>query len=278
MAYKQTNKRRKQLGNGSVSHNHKAILILAVAIALLIILGVVNFEASSEQEKIDPVTFCKRDKSSEITVILIDHTDIITTIQKAALENRLWDIVNATGKNSKIKLYEVNNVNAKVLSPAIDVCNPGNENDVNEFTGNKMLAHKKFEERFRKPLKVILDGILSKENATNSPIMGAVQSVAVTSFIGEEQAAEKKRFILVSDLLENTKNYSLYKSEIDFENFKSSEHWKSIRSDLNNVDVEIFFLRRNGADKFQNTNLRKFWINFFEEQGAIVSRFLPIEG
>lgn len=278
MAYKQNNKRRKQLGNGSVSHNHKAILLLAAAALLLTFLGAISFRATSDQENIDPSTFCKREKSTEVTVILIDHTDVITTIQRAALESRLWDVVNSTGKNSKIKLYEVNNINAQVLTPAIDICNPGSEKDVNEFTGNKILAHKKFEERFRKPLKLILDGILSKENAKDSPIMEAVQSVAVSSFIGEEHSAEKKRFILVSDLLENTKNYSLYKTDIDFENFKNSEHWKSVRSDLDDIDVEIFFLRRDGADKFQNTNLRKFWINFFEDQGAIVSRFLPIEG
>lgn len=278
MAYKQNSKRRKQLGNSSVSKNYKAFLILALSVIVLGIFAALNFQATSDQEKIDQSTYCKKDKDSEITVILIDHTDTITTIQRAALENRLWDIVNSVGKNSKIKLYEVNNVKAQVLNPAIDICNPGSEKDVNEFTGNKMLAHKKFEERFRKPLKLILDGILSKENATNSPIMEAIQSVAVTSFIGEEKAAEKKRFILVSDLLENTKNYSLYKSEVNFEDFKNSEHWKSVRSDLSDVDVEIFFLRRNGADKFQNTNLRKFWINFFEEQRAVVSRFLPIEG
>ena len=108
--------------------------------------------------------------------------------------------------------------------------------------------------------------------------MEAVQSVAVTSFIGEKNKRINKKLILVSDLLQHTSDFSVYGGVIDFERYKSSNHWKSVKSDLNDVEVELYFLHRDEESKLQNSHLRDFWIDFFEGQGAKVTRFLPIEG
>jgi hypothetical protein len=70
----------------------------------------------------------------------------------------------------------------------------------------------------------------------------------------------------------------VYGGVIDFERYKSGNHWKSVKSDLNDVEVELYFLHRDEESKLQNSNLRDFWIDFFEGQGAKVTRFLPIEG
>lgn len=255
-----------------------AVFISAVAVFLIVGLVVINNQATSASDQIDRATYCRKDGAQEITVILIDHTDKINATQHAALEKRLWDVANGITKNSVIKVFDVDKITDHVLLPDIDLCNPGDETSVNELTGNKELAKKHYEKKFKEPMNQMLERIFNSNTADESPIMESLQSVVVTSFIGNTNKAAKKKLILVSDLLQYNKNFSLYKEVPDFEVYKDSPHWKSVKSDMNGVEVEIFFLRRDGADSIQTTQLRNFWVKFFEGQGAIVNRFLPIEG
>lgn len=278
MAYRNRTRRGKRTGIGGLEQKTKAIFLLIAAGLLLAILGYYNFTASAENSRIDKETYCLKEAPEEITVVLIDHTDRISAVQRASLEQRLWDIAREIPKNSEIRVFAVDKVTDKVLAPEISLCNPGSENDVNELTGNKTLAHMHYEERFREPLRQILDRIFNSDTASQSPIMEAIQSVTVTSFIGTKNQNARKKLILVSDLLEHTDSFSHYRGIEDFEAYAKTSHWRTVKSDLDNVDVEIFFLRRDGADRLQTTDLRSFWIQFFENQGAVVSRFIPIEG
>lgn len=108
--------------------------------------------------------------------------------------------------------------------------------------------------------------------------MESLQSVAVTSFVGEDGGVATKTLILVSDLLEHTEKFSLYKKIPDFEAYKESPHWRSVKADLSDVDVEIFTLRRDGLDLLQNNKLLGFWMKSFVNQGAHIRRTIQIEG
>lgn len=254
------------------------MIILSIAAVIVITVAVTYKTTVAEREKINKDNFCAEDLK-EVTVVLIDHTDKLNTIQKSSLETRLLDLANELPKNyHEIKVFSVDKVTDKVLTPEIDLCNPGSKKEMNEYTENKKIVQKQYEDRFKNHLNEILDRIFNASSANQSPIMEALQSVSVTSFIGEKNNNVHKKLILVSDLLQHTSEFSLYHGIIDFSEYKKTDHWKSTKSDLSGVDVEIFFLHRNGDSSLQNSKLMDFWMHFFEQQGARVTRFLPIEG
>jgi hypothetical protein len=269
---------RKKLKKSRSNHNIVASGLIIAALTILGIIFKTYFSVTSERGSINKENFCA-EEIKEMTVVVIDHSDKLNTIQKAALQARLWDIVENMPKNYfQIRIFSADKISENVLTPELVLCNPGSEKEMSRFTENQKIVRKQYEEKFKKHLDEILNGILNKDSASQSPIMEAVQSVAVTSFIGERNKHIQKKLILVSDLLQHTANFSLYNGGTDFENYKTSNHWKSVKSDLNDVEVELYFLHRDEDAKLQNSKLREFWIQFFENQGAKVTRFLPIEG
>lgn len=260
------------------SSNIAAMLIFSLSFLIIGGLGYMYVTAETKSREIDPKTFCRNEKPIAITTILIDHTDSINPTQKAALEVRLWDIAKAIPKNSKIKVYSVKSTSIKILDPDIELCNPGDGKDISNINGNPELARKKYEDKFKAPISKILDQVVSAGAAKESPIMESLQSVAVTSFVGADEGVAKKKLILVSDLLEYTGKFSLYGAIPDFEIYKESSHWRSVKADLSGVDVEIYTLRRDGQDFLQSNKLLGFWRDYFENQGAHITRTLPIEG
>jgi hypothetical protein len=270
--------RHREISDGSLEQNILGGILLAVVILLA---GAFVYFYSSEKSKradINPTTFCQKSILPETTVVLVDHTDDINPTQRVAIENRLWDIASSVKMNGAIKLFSVAKITTKVLEPDIDLCNPGTEKDVNEVTGNKAFAKRKFEEKFKKPLNELLSSMMVAPKASQSPIMEALQSIVVTSFVGGKNDAKIKRIVLVSDLLEHTNDFSIYRGIPEFISYKRQPHWPKVKADMSGIEVTIFFLHRAGQEKLQTSALRNFWIEYLEAQGASVERFVPIEG
>ena len=246
MAYNNRSKRRRRkLGRSGVSHKLLGSAIVAVALVMLSGFAYLNHKATSDRGGID-AKFCRKNGMSQVTVVLVDHTDRMSAVQRSSLEKHLWDVATSIPKNSAIRVFSVARVQEHILKPDVDLCNPGSGDDVNEMVANRQIVQKKYESQFRQPLSDILEQTLQSGTADESPIMEAVQSVVVSNFIGDGNIAPIKRLIVVSDLLEHTNEFSLYKGVPDFASYKKSSHWQTVRSKMNDVQVEIFFLHRKG--------------------------------
>lgn len=273
--------RRRKNVSGGISKDKQAIIlfILASVVFAFIISAYVkkSHEASNISHDAD-TAYCRKDILPETTVIVIDHTDSINPTQKASIERRLWDVASSVKKNGSIRFFSVDTNYHEILNPEFELCNPGSEDDVSDWDGNKRLARKRYEKLFSGLVKEKMDGMLSADTASRSPIMKSVQAAVVNSFIGKENKAVIKRIVLVSDLLEHSNDFSLYGNAPDFEIFRKGNYWPAVKSDMNDVSVTIFWLNRKGAEKFQKPQLKTFWQMYFIEQGATEVRFIPIEG
>lgn len=278
---KRSRRRRRKSVGGSISKDKLGIILSILA---LIILGsfitayVTKSQEASSISHDAGTAYCHKDILPESTVIVIDHTDGINPTQKASLERRLWDVASNIEKNGSIRFYSVVLSDDKILSAEFELCNPGSEKDVSDWDGNKRLARKRYEKLFSGIVKEKMGEILSSDAASRSPIMKSVQAAVVNSFIGGENTAAKKRLVLVSDLLEHSSDFSLYDNAPEFETFRKGNYWPSVKADMKDVEVTIFWLNRKGAEKFQKPQLKTFWQLYFIEQGASEVRFIPIEG
>src|ERR1700744_6092887 len=121
--------RRRIQGFSRGREKREKLMATILGIFLLIIIALVGikyFQVSSASKGIDQKSYCRNINPDQITVILIDHTDKINAIQRAALETRLLDIANAIPKNSKLTVYSVDKITNHIIEPDIDLCNPGN--------------------------------------------------------------------------------------------------------------------------------------------------------
>lgn len=258
-------------------HDIGAMLLFGVAIVSIGTFFYLFSAAKSDQMSIDEHN-CKAKNIPEIIAVVIDYTDSINAIQKASLEKYLQDIAYTMSKNGKLKFYSVQDMNNGTLDAELEVCNPGNEDGVSEWTGNKKLARKKYEEQFTSQIEKQLNMLLTAKTANSSPIMRSLQSVYVTNMKGHDVEHSKKKLILVSDLLEHTDAFSMYNGVPDFNAFEKTAYWSQVKADMNNTDVELLFLNRASAYKLQTPDLKLFWQYYFLNQGANSVKFLPIEG
>lgn len=258
-------------------HDIRAFLLFGFSILSISTFFYLFSSAKSDQMSIDEHN-CKTKNIPEIIAVVVDYTDSINAIQKASLEAYLKDTAYRMSKNGKLKFYSVQDMNDGTLDAELEVCNPGNEDDVSEWTGNKKLARKKYEEQFTSQIEKQLSMLLTAQTANSSPIMRSLQSVFVTNMKGHNVEHSKKKIILVSDLLEHTDAFSMYSGIPEFSAFENTSYWAQVKSNMENTDVELLFLNRASAHKLQTPNLKLFWQYYFLNQGANSVKFLPIEG
>jgi hypothetical protein len=221
---------------------------------------------------------CHRSGATAVTAILIDATDPISAIQKAAVTTRLNRVLRELSANERLDIYEISPV-GDPLKPKFSMCRPVSAAEVSELTGNKRLANERFEKRFKPAVADALNALLTTASADRSPIMESIQSAAVVSLQAVELKPDAhKRLVIVSDMLENGAAGSHYGAPPDFEAYRKTSVYPRFVADLTDVDVTVLYLRRDDGAEVQGKPHIDFWTRWFAAQGATLVNAVPIEG
>lgn len=253
------------------------ILIGVVAVALLAAFAVQTAK-HQEADRFDKTTFCPKDGDTSITVIMIDQTDPLSPVQQASLRNELEKVRDGIPTHGKLEIYAVGTTVSETLKPVFSMCSPGHGREVSGLDANPQLIERRWKESFDKPLDKILEKLLSAPAAKESPILESIQSIAVTTFNKPSSEKAAKQFVIASDMIHYTPEFSLYQPPSNYEELRETDYFRKMRSHLQDVDVEILMFRRNNALKVQNKAFVDFWDAFFSDQGATVKRVYPISG
>jgi hypothetical protein len=210
-----------------------------------------------------------------VTSILVDRTDGLNSIQATALSDWIRTWASDVPEGGAFKVYEVGS-GAALLSPVVDICNPGSSEGKNELITNKRKLDERYEQGFKQKVEQLLSDMQTDKTAKSSPIMEGIQAIAVRDF--GPNAPVSRRLIIVSDLLQNGSTLSLYKSIPDAESFLSSPNGNSLRSNLSGVEVSVFILNRKAEAARQTDALGLFWMNWLTGQGASIAEQRRIPG
>jgi len=251
--------------------------LVVLAFAAFLVAGVWQ---QRHQVAIDAQTLCPKAGPKALTVILVDATDAMTPVQKASVQARLDATI------AKLQQYEAVDVDsiepgADLLHPEFRVCRPPSADETSDWTGNKTLARQQFDDVFKPRLREVLEKAADRPGSDASPIMEAIQQVAVGAFHKADVAAGKplpKRLVIVSDMLENGAGGSHYKSVPDFATFAQSEAYRRLSAELEGVDVDILYLSRSDAAGVQGEPHAHFWRQYFSQQHARVRDVFWVEG
>jgi len=248
--------------------------ISIVLVAFLALFGAKTY-ISTTQLKLDPVTMCPFDGSPSYISIIFDKTDRYNQIQRKFLTNYFDKLEENFSVGTKVTLFVVEDQDLLKLEPVASICNPGKE--ANPLYQNPKMQQKKWREKFKRPLDDAIAGFMSPSIADSSPIFEMIQVASLTGFPSESDDSPKT-LIIVSDMLQHVGEYSHYRSKPDFDAFEKSNYYQKIRTDLRGTDVQILYVRRDGAEKFQTKRHAYFWDNYFSSINASVSLIERIDG
>jgi len=254
------------------------VLMTLVATCFLII-GSGAIYLHFKKTDTDKATGCPVHGYEYITAILVDMTDALNPVQTAALRNALAKVRDETPRYGRLEIYPLRSFASQTLEPLYAGCSPGSGRDVDSsLYGNPQLADRIWSKLFAARVDEVAAALANLPEEQNSPILSAIKSVSVTSF-GSPQArnAQRKRLILISDLIEHTSELSMYSGVPDFSKFKDTNLYAAVRPGLRSADIELVVFERKTKNNVQNSRWRNFWITYFESVNSTVTRWVKVE-
>lgn len=246
---------------------------------ILLVLGItggVTYFLVNKPEGIDSSTLCPAKGPKGHFVLMVDKTDPMTFTQKAAFMVDVREIIETRIPEgyllSVFALGEDFKANAE---PLIELCNPGTGADKSELTSNvKQLSHQ-YKDRFLEPMLKQTGSLLASSSANISPIIEMLQLVSINAFRKHNVKGER-RLIIVSDMLHNTPQFSMYKTPVDYTTFSNTVYGRKAQLDLKNVDIELIYLIN--SPQLQTKRNLQFWEEYFNKSGARIVSVQPLEG
>ena len=245
--------------------------ILAGLVALGVLGGVGWLSATVERPpQLDAETLCPVDGPRSVTVVLLDASDALPDVAQRQVATALTDIAETLPSHGllEVRLLDPANPSGRRLFAR---CNPGNGEGLSEWTANPAAARRRWLEDFREPVGEMLSAGLPTLAADTSPIMAAIQRVAVERFEGRAMAEVPKRLVIVSDMIENTPAYSQYGGDLGYARYRASPAAADLSTDLHGAEVTVYYVQRAGSGRVDSAAHIRFWSDWIaENQGSLV--------
>jgi len=237
-----------------------------------------RYQLQDKQVSVDPETLCPISTPSPKYIALVfDKSDTYNTVQQHFLRRFFSEFKNNLLPGTQISVYVIDEVKTKQIEPYLVVCAPRTGEHANAFYENPRLIRERWQQQFEQPLDRVIDGFMQATKADYSPIMETLQIVALSAFpVGN--ASLDKQIILISDMLHHTPEWSHYRGQMDFTELQKSTYYQRINTDLQNAEINILYVRRDGMEKIQNKRHAFFWADYVESIGGRVTLIEKIDG
>ncbi len=260
------------------SHVKEIVFIVVLVLIILAGAGIAAYYFFQPKQEVDKATLCPKTNGNiqpfGNVVILIDETDPLTENQKDFINVEINNIVRQQSPGTMISVYFISQSEPIQRKPAFSLCKVRDGGDANTLTENGNLLKKRFQRNFEEPLRKALQQLkLVTVPSRESRLFEQLQSISVNSFQKYHTEGPQELYIF-SDMLHNSKEYSLYSSKQDFKQFKKTAYFAGIRTKLMGVDVTLFYL--TNQPKFQTNKNVNFWKAYFNDAGASIVKVDPV--
>ena len=255
------------------------IYIILTGVFVFSIFGMVGGSVylRQSQETLDEVTLCPARAPQQAYVVLVDVSSSINPVQQQSILNQVEKLKSRLRAGDKLMLYALEPT-SDLLKPRLTVCRPKSGQEVSSLTGDQNSAGQLFKDRFETPFEDMARDLLEAKPAQSSPIIRGVQAAVVSGF-GALPDTTGKHLIVVSDMLE----YDGGRSHYDDSNPPDATDldgpgYASLFADMRGVDVEVWYVQRQGDGKHQGMAHVKFWEALFAKSGGALVRVYKVEG
>ncbi|MEL6258535.1 MAG: hypothetical protein AAFQ67_05730 [Pseudomonadota bacterium] len=213
----------------------------------------------------EPDGWCRLDRRDPAhTVLMIDQSDPFV--------ERDYDWVAALlDEESRLlpkygRLTVVTPDSARPYQPRVvfSACTPGSADRANPIFENPRMIEHRWRSDFKDQLTERVDALLKDDQASNSPLGETV--FAVFDRPDFQDTVRRRRLVIVSDLMQNSEEFSFYTSGADRLAFGQTR-LASEKPDMTGADVVARIVPRQEYD-LPISSLRVFWEDYFGRAGA----------
>jgi hypothetical protein len=240
------------------------------------VLGAFAYFFVQREKPLDAKTLCPADGPRGHYVLLVDKTDPLSFTQRQAFTVMLKELVDRrVPQGFLLSVFVLGEDFKATADPLVELCNPGSGADKSEWTANLKKAHAQYQSRFIDPVIAQADALTASKSANASPIFEMLQLVGINAFRKHAVDGDRK-LVLVSDMLHNTPQFSMFKSTTnpEYEAFAATDYGRRMHCELDRVAVEIHYLMHTPA--LQTKRNLQFWMDYFNHSGARVVAVRPM--
>jgi hypothetical protein len=256
--------------------------------ALLLLLAIVSggalgyfYFSAPERPVLDPQSLCPVNGPQGITAVLVDTSDDLPETTRREVLGQLDDMITTLPPFYKldIRVLDITGVRSRSL---FSKCNPGDGAGLSEWTDNPRIARLRWIEDFRKPAAEAVRNSIAAAKANNSPIMAAIQDIAIEQFSSAASEKARKTLYVISDMIEFTKEYSQYPraGDLSFQRYRQSAAYLKFRTDLHGATVIIRYVTRqvSGQPLLDGTKHMEFWKAWIEDNRGTFGGVKRLQG
>lgn len=256
------------------------ILLLLLAIASGGALAYFYFSAPA-RPVLDAQTLCPVNGPQGITVVLVDTSDDLPETTRREILGQLDDMITTLPPFYRLDIRVLDIAGERSRS-LFSKCNPGDGAGLSEWTDNPRIARLRWIEDFRKPAALAMKSSVASAKANSSPIMAAIQNIAIDQFSSVASQDARKTLYVISDMIEYTRDYSQYPraGDLSFQRYKQSPAYLKFRTDLHGATVIIRYVTRlvNGQPLVDGTQHIEFWKAWIEDNRGIFGGAKRLQG
>jgi hypothetical protein len=237
--------------------------------------------AAPERPVLDPQSLCPVNGPHGITVVLVDTSDDLPETTRREVLGQLDDMITTLPPFYKLDIRVLDIVGTRSRS-LFSKCNPGDGAGLSEWTDNPRIARLRWIEDFRKPAAEAVKSSIARAQSDSSPIMAAIQDIAISQFSSVASESAKKTLYIISDMIEYTKDYGQYPraGDLSFQRYRQSLAYLKFRTDLHGAAVIIRYVTRQsgGRPLVDGTKHMEFWKAWIEDNRGVFGSVKRLQG
>jgi hypothetical protein len=226
-------------------------------------------------------TLCPVEGPRGVTVVLVDTSDDLPETTRREVLGQLDDMITTLPPFYKLDIRVLDIAGARSRS-LFSKCNPGDGAGLSEWTDNPRIARLRWIEDFRKPATEAVKSSVAAAQSSSSPIMAAIQDIAIGEFSPAPRQDAKKTLYIISDMIEFTRDYSQYPraGDLSFQRYRQSPAYLKFRTDLHGATVIIRYVTRQagGQPLLDGTKHMEFWKAWIEDNRGAFGGVKRLQG
>lgn len=214
----------------------------------------------------DHMTACRMDqKDPAHTIILIDQSDPFQKNDYGWVDSLVDEEARRLPKYGRLTVVTPNTADPFEPQQVFSACSTGAARSANPLFENPRMVEDAWRDSFRKPLGAAVNTVMKDKTAPSSPLAEALYSVFDRSDFRAENSS-KRRVVIISDLMQNSKDFSFYRKGADYSSFQET---KLGRFTFNAGGAEIIarIVPRQQYD-LPLEDLKLFWKSYFSDANA----------
>lgn len=236
-----------------------------IAVMLIGVFGLFAIIAFNAPPAVAEETACRVDRQDPAhTVLLIDQSDPFNPNDFGWVREFMDAEARRLPKYGRLTVVTPNSENPYEPVYLYAKCSPGSVEDANPILQNPRMIDDTWREHFYEPLKDSVEAALTEDQQPSSPLSEAIYAVLDRADFQSTQP--NRRFVLVSDLMQHSENFSFYRSGADYAGFGDTRLAKEAPG-MEGVDVVARIVPRQEYD-LPMAEVKTFWASYFDKAGA----------